>query len=194
MTKLLYQGHASYRITTNEGKIIYIDPYMGSHYDKEADLVLVTHQHYDHNAINKMPHKDSTIVFQNMDAIKAGTYVNTNIYGVDINPVPAYNKNHKINECAGYILNIDGIRLYFAGDTSKTEEMYNIKDIDYAFLPCDGIFNMDASEASLCANIINAKHSVPMHTYPDHLFSEEIAKKFNGINKLVIRPNEEIDL
>ena len=127
MTKLLYQGHASYRITTNEGKIIYIDPYMGVHYDKEADLVLVTHQHYDHNAINKMPHKDSTIVFQNMDAIKEGTYVNTNIYGVDINPVPAYN-------------------------------------------------------------------SVPMHTYPDHLFSEEIAKKFNGINKLVIRPNEEIDL
>ena len=174
MTKLLYQGHASYRITTNEGKIIYIDPYMGSHYDKEADLVLVTHQHYDHNAINKMPHKDSTIVFQNMDAIKEGTYVNTNIYGVDINPVPAYNKNHKINECVGYILNIDGIRLYFAGDTSKTEEMHNIKDIDYAFLPCDGIFNMDASEASLCANIINAKHSVPMHTYPDHLFSEEI--------------------
>ena len=38
MTKLLYQGHASYRITTNAGKIIYIDPYMGTGYDKEADL------------------------------------------------------------------------------------------------------------------------------------------------------------
>lgn len=194
MTKLLYQGHASYRITTNAGKIIYIDPYMGTGYDKEADLILVTHQHYDHNAVNKMPHKENTIVFQNMDAIINGNYVNTNICGVEINPVPAYNKNHNANECVGYVLTIDGNRLYFAGDTSETKEMNNIKDIDYAFLPCDGIFNMNAIEASICANLIKAKHSVPMHTYPDHLFSEEIANKFTGINKLVIRPNEEIDL
>lgn len=194
MTKLLYQGHASYRLITNDNKIVYIDPYMGSHYDKEADLVLVTHQHYDHNAINKMPHKESTIIFQNMDAIKDGNYVNTNICGIEISPVPAYNKNHNINECVGYILIVDGIKLYFAGDTSTTDEMKKIKDIDYAFLPCDGVFNMDVYEASRCANTINAKHSVPMHTYPDHLFSEEIASKFTGINKLVIKPNEEIDL
>nr|WP_297708958.1 MBL fold metallo-hydrolase [uncultured Butyrivibrio sp.] len=46
--KLLYQGHASMRITTSEGKVIYVDPFAGEGYDKPADLILMTHGHYDH--------------------------------------------------------------------------------------------------------------------------------------------------
>ena len=49
-SKLLYMGHASLRITTAEGKVIYIDPFVGNGYEPAADLILVTHAHFDHNA------------------------------------------------------------------------------------------------------------------------------------------------
>ncbi len=55
---LLYQGHASARIVTNEGKVIYIDPYAGEGYDLPADLILVTHDHYDHTGIDKISQKN----------------------------------------------------------------------------------------------------------------------------------------
>lgn len=51
MAKLLFQGHGSYRITTNDGVVIYVDPFLGSGYDKEADIILVTHEHNDHNHV-----------------------------------------------------------------------------------------------------------------------------------------------
>lgn len=194
MTKLLYQGHAAFRITTNNNIVIYIDPYLGEGYDKKADIILVTHQHHDHNQINLPFSDDNTVIYQNYDALKNGIYVHTNIKGIDIEATEAYNKNHKKEECVGYILSFDNLRLYFLGDTSTTNQMKNIKNIDYAFLPCDGIFNMDANEATKCANIINAKHSVPIHTYPEHLFSDEIANSFNGTNRLIIHPGEEIEL
>ena len=50
--RLLYQGHGSLRIVTAEGKVIYIDPYAGDGYDLPADLILITHGHQDHTAVN----------------------------------------------------------------------------------------------------------------------------------------------
>lgn len=47
MSKLFYQGHSSFRITTDEGKVIFIDPFAGVGYQTPADLVLITHEHYD---------------------------------------------------------------------------------------------------------------------------------------------------
>jgi len=55
-TKLLYQGHGSYRITAADGRIIYIDPYAGEGYDKPADILLVSHQHGDHNQTKLVLH------------------------------------------------------------------------------------------------------------------------------------------
>ena len=52
MAELLYQGHGSLRLTTAAGTVVYIDPFMGDGYDVPADLVLVTHQHYDHRSID----------------------------------------------------------------------------------------------------------------------------------------------
>ena len=56
MAKLLYQGHGSFRVSTAEGKVIYIDPYAGEGYDKPADILLVSHQHGDHNQTKLVLH------------------------------------------------------------------------------------------------------------------------------------------
>jgi L-ascorbate metabolism protein UlaG (beta-lactamase superfamily) len=75
-------------------------------------------------------------------------------------------------------------------------------NIDYALLPCDGVYNMDIKEASLCAKIINAKHTIPIHTAPVHSkedainppFDEENAKNLDCDGKIVLKPGEEIEL
>ena len=53
MPKLLFQGHGSYRLTANDGRIVYVDPYKGKGYDAPADIILVTHQHSDHNQVDR---------------------------------------------------------------------------------------------------------------------------------------------
>ncbi len=65
----------------------------------------------------------------------------------------------------GYIVSFDNISLYHAGDTSTTEQMAELYDrkLDYALLPTDGKYNMDVKEASQCAKLIGAKHSIPIH-------------------------------
>ena len=66
MSKLLYQGHGSFRIITNEEVVIYVDPYIGDGYDMDADIVLVTHEHSDHNRVELVRLKsDGVIIRQN---------------------------------------------------------------------------------------------------------------------------------
>lgn len=196
VTRLLYQGHGSFRMMLGTGEVIYIDPYAGEGYDKEADLILVTHQHPDHNKIDLMPHSDNCIIFQNSDAIKDGKYQALDFAGVHIEPVQAYNKNHDVNECVGYLVTVNGKTLYFAGDTSKTEQMSELKEknIEYAFLPIDGHFNMDIPEAVECAELIGAKHTVPVHMSPGKLFDRERAEQFVTPSALIVEDGEEIEL
>lgn len=197
MSKLLFQGHGSYRIITNDGVVIYVDPFIGSGYDMEADIILVTHEHNDHNHVELPLKKDSTIIIR-QDNLKLGTIYNkTHVCGVEIEAVEAYNKNHDKSSCVGYVLRFDGITLYASGDTSLTEDMKNKLpkyDIDYALLPIDGIYNMDAEEASICADFINAKHTIPIHMKPMELFDMEFAKKFKHKSRLIVKAGEEIDL
>ena len=196
MKKILYQGHGSLRLTADD-TVIYIDPYAGEGYDVPADLILVTHQHYDHTAIDKPAKKQGCKIFQNMDAIKDGKYVSFDFNGIHIEPVQAYNKNHPIDECVGYILTFsDGIKVYFAGDTSKTEQMKTFADkkLDYAFLPADGIYNMDIPEAMECADIKKAKTTFPIHIAPGKLFDRERAERFKVNGARIIEPGEETEL
>lgn len=194
--ELLYQGHGSFRLTTNNGKVVYIDPFAGEGYDKEADLILVTHQHPDHNKIDLPAKKDGCIIWQNFDALVDGEYKTMTFDNISVESVQAYNNNHPIDQCVGYVLTIDGVSMYFAGDTSTTKQMADLaeKNLDYAFLPMDGKFNMDIDEAIKCAEMIKAKHTVPIHMSPGSLFDKERAEMFKTDSAMIVADGKVIEL
>lgn len=196
MAQLLYQGHGSYRIVTQNGMVIYIDPYAGEGYDRPADLILITHEHGDHNRISIVSQKHGARIVRAADMLKNGTYGQFTMNDVKIEAVEAYNKNHKKSECVGYILSTDGITLYASGDTSETEQMKKLKSrsLDWALLPIDGIYNMDAAGASRCASLIGAKHTVPVHMKPGGLFDKSSAEAFHADGRVILRPGETVDL
>ena len=195
-TKLLYQGHASFRITTDSGKVIYIDPYAGEGYDVPADILLVSHQHGDHNQIDLVTQNPGCTVITNFEALADGKHNTFDVDGVIVEAVEAANTNHNPEECVGYIVTVDGIKAYFAADTSKTDAMDSFaeRELDYAFLPTDGFYNMSVSEAIECAKIIGARVNVPIHMNPEKLFDEERAAAFDAPGKLIIAAGEEVEL
>ena len=199
--KLFYQGHSSFRLTAKDGTVIYIDPFAGKGYDLPADVILVTHQHPDHNNLNLVTQKKDCVVITNDDALKGGKHNNFTVKGLQIEAVEAGNKNHSPQECVGYIITIDGVKLYHPGDTSKTSQMKKLsaKELDYALLPCDGAYNMDVKEAAECAKMIGAKHNIPIHTGPfesgaPKLFDRSIAESCLCPDRLIVEPGEEIEL
>ena len=196
MAKLLYQGHASLRLETKEGRFIYIDPYAGEGYDKPASLVLITHEHYDHNAIHLVPLTPRTIVIRSKDALDSLGYHTFNYFGVTIEAVPAFNKNHNVNECVGFLLTLEGKKIYVAGDTDFTPEMERLgkEGLSYAFLPIDGIYNMGPEEATRCANILKPDHLIPYHMHPGMLFDIKQDMKVTYSGAMLVRPGETIEL
>ena len=199
MATLLYQGHGSLRITTPEGKVIYIDPYAGTGYDVPADLILITHPHRDHTAIDLIEKQNpdcQTITHE--EALVDGDHKTFALDYATVEAVEAGNNpNHDINVCVGYILTLsNGKTVYVSGDTSKTDQMGTLagRNLDYAFFCCDGRFNMDMDEAAECAALVGAKHSIPYHMAPGENFNEERAELFDAENRLIIADGEEITL
>ena len=199
--KLLYMGHASIRIETPEGKVIYIDPYVGDGYDLAADLILVTHGHFDHTKVDLIANRNDgcqTITWK--EALAGGKHRTFDLDYVTVEAVEAgYNKNHNVRECVGYILTLsDGVTVYVSGDTSKTEQMSSLAErkLDYAFFCCDGVYNMDLAEAAQCAEIVGAKHNIPYHMVAnaDMYFDRQLAEQFEAPNRLIIGEGEEIEL
>lgn len=194
MAELLYQGHGSYRIVSNEGVVIYVDPYAGEGYDMPADIVIVTHEHSDHNQVDLVTLKDDGVILRHGDLFVGGEYPIKKIKKVMIEGTPAENKNHSREECVGFIMTVDGITLYGAGDTNYYPEMESFNDLDYALLPVDGIYNMSAQEASRCAHVIDSRYFIPIHTSPTQLYDEDIAKSFKSPHALYIKPGERLKL
>ncbi|MBR2257733.1 MAG: MBL fold metallo-hydrolase [Blautia sp.] len=199
--KLLYMGQASIRITTAEGKVIYIDPYVGNGYEPAADLILVTHSHYDHNGVNKVVNRNPDCrIITWKEALEGGKHQTFDLGFVTVEAVKAgYNRWHSVKECVGYIITLsDGISVYVTGDTSKTEQMPELaeKHIDYAFYCCDGIFNMDLDEAAECARLVGAQHDIPYHVLAQDgvYFDRDRAEQFESPNLLIIDEGEEVEL
>lgn len=196
MASLYYQGHGSYRITTDGGTVVYVDPYVGDGYGEPADLILVTHEHMDHNRVGKPARKPGCVVIRAADALKNGEYGTFRVGDVSIEATEAYNRNHPKDACVGFVLSLDGKTVYAAGDTSLTEEMKTLgaRKLDWVLLPIDGVFNMGPEEASRCAGIIGAAHAVPVHMAPGRLFSRKRAEAFHAAGRVILEPGESTPL
>jgi L-ascorbate metabolism protein UlaG (beta-lactamase superfamily) len=196
MPKLLYQGHGSFRITAGDGRVIYVDPYAGEGYDLPADIILVSHQHRDHNCIDLCKQKQDCTIISNAESLAGGKLNCFDIDGIKVQAVEAYNKNHKPEECVGFIITVDGVKIYACGDTSKTKQMETFAEIklDYAFFCGDGVYNMNPEEAAECAEIIGAKNNIIIHLTPGQLFDRPKAEAWTAPNKLIVCDGEEIEL
>ena len=167
--------HSSIKIM--KGIIIYFDPFRINEEKHDADLILITHDHYDHYSpedIKKVIKKDTIIVApktinelnnkENITFVEPNQTYNINGYKIDT--IPAYNISQhfhpKENNWIGYIIEIDGLKYYVAGDTDITPENRQIK-CDVALIPIGGTYTMDYKEASELINIIKPKIAIPTH-------------------------------
>ena len=199
---LLYMGQASIRIVTPENKVIYIDPYVGDAYDLPADLILVTHSHFDHSAVDRVEKRsEGCRVITWEEALANGEHQTFTLPYVTVQAVEAgYNRWHDVRSCVGYVLSFtNGAGVYVSGDTSTTEQMKEMAGmgIDYAFFCCDGVYNMGPEEAARCAEMVGAKHNIPYHNSTENsgeMFDRELAEQWAAPNRLIVYPGEEIEL
>lgn len=172
--------HSSIRISNN--KVIYIDPFKIDKNYNDADIVFITHDHYDHYSdedIDKVINENTTIIIPEKlltKLLRKG--INKNaiitvepnekymIQGIKFETIPSYNTNKtfhpKENGWVGYIITLDDIRYYIAGDTDITEENRKVK-CDVAFVPVGGTYTMGFKEAAQLINEIQPKIAVPIH-------------------------------
>ena len=172
--------HSSIRISKN--KVIYIDPFKIDKDYNDADIVFITHDHFDHYSeedIDKVINENTTIIIPKellTKILRKGINKNAIItvepnkkyivQGIKFETIPSYNTNKtfhpKENGWVGYIITLDGIRYYIAGDTDITEENRKVK-CDVAFVPVGGTYTMDFKEAAQLINEIQPKIAVPIH-------------------------------
>ena len=196
MPKLLYQGHGSYRLTANDGRIVYIDPYAGEGYDAPASIILVTHQHSDHNRLEICSKIPDCRIITNREALAGGRYNSFDLGGVHVTAVEAKSFFHNPKKCVGYIITLGEVKIYASGDTSRTGQMgtFAEMELDYAIFPGTGILSMGLKEAAECAALISAKHNIIVHLRPGALFDRKKAEKWEAPNKLIVEPGQEIEL
>lgn len=172
--------HSSIKL--NKEKVLYIDPFKIDKNYNDADIIFVTHSHYDHYSeedIDKIK-KETTIIVAPKDLLnkllEKGfsqdsiiTVEPNNSYevnGIKFETVPAYNVNKKFhpkgNNWVGYIIELNSIRYYIAGDTDVNEDNKKVK-CDIAFVPVGGTYTTTADEAASLVNAIQPKIAVPTH-------------------------------
>ena len=191
--------HSSIKITKN--LIIYIDPFKITEDFHDADIIFFTHSHYDHFSeedILKIK-KENTMVVATEDCIlklmKIGfeesriKIVEPNnfyeVLGINFQTIPAYNLEKqyhpKENNWLGYVIEINDIHYYIAGDTDLTPEAKAVT-CDVAFVPIGGIYTMNFKEAASLINTIEPQIAIPTH-YGEIIGNKEDATLFRKLVK-----------
>jgi len=176
-------GHAGFLIRNS--KIIYVDPYNIKEGLPKADIILITHSHYDHCSVadlNKIVQEGTIIVctpdsqskiarFEvpiRMEIIEADNEID--LGSVKVSTLPAYNIDKSFHEksegLVGYLIKLNGVIIYHAGDTDNIPEMERLTGYNknfVALLPVGGRYTMTAEEAALAAKKIKPTISIPMH-------------------------------
>lgn len=173
--------HGSLMLTYNN-QSIQVDPvsdYADYSAFPKADVILITHEHRDHldpKAINALTKKSTLLVVNEASKKKLGKGVSMKNGDkmeapghITIQAVPAYNTTkgremfHPRHRDNGYVLTIDGLRIYVAGDTEDIPELNNLKNIDIAFLPVNQPFTMTVPQAARAAKMFSPKILYPYH-------------------------------
>ncbi len=199
--------HASVQIRTDD-QIIYIDPYYTDTFSEEvirfyrdaekADLLLITHHHGDHcdpETFGEILGEKTEIVAPEKcsEKIKGGFLTiepeeKLKFADIEVKSVYAYNQErkresgepyHLKGEGVGYIIKINGKKIYHPGDTETIPEMEDIEGLDLSFIPIDGTYTMDVEEAVEAGKVIGADTVIPFHekdTDPNK-FKERLEKR-----------------
>ena len=183
---------SSIRIRCGAGTV-YADPFHMKISPHDADIVVITHDHYDHFSpedLAKVISPATTLVVPEKLAGKAAALrekvkaIETvvpgqqyQIAGLNFETVPSYNKikpfHPKKSGWVGYLLDVDGQRVFIAGDTDKTKENSAVQ-CDIALVPVGGKFTMDAKEAADLINTIRPAVAIPTH------YGTIVGKKSDG--------------
>ena len=225
-------GHSCFQIQTSKGKVIFIDPWITGNpvcpikLDDvtKANIVLVTHDHFDHiadaAAISK---KVGAVVIgfpETVGKLKAGHALSegniifggigmniggsTNIEGISITMTQAFHSS-ETGMPGGYIIRLeDGKTIYHSGDTGIFSSMKLIGELyplDLAMLPIGSCFTMDPFQAAQALKLLQPKRAIPMHykTFPileqdASRFVNQANKEAPGVEVIVLKPGEEYTL
>jgi len=196
---LEWLGHASFRVTVGRAHV-YIDPYRVPEGAPAADLILITHGHYDHFSpqdVERLTKRETWLVGPAAVAERVSgqvhrigpgeTLEDELVRGIHVSAVAAYNTSKRNPDgepfhprdagWVGYELNVRGERLYHSGDTDVIPEMDSVTGVDVALLPVSGVYVMTAQEAAEAARRIQPRVAVPMH-WGSHIGTEHDARTF----------------
>ena len=217
--KIHWLGHDAFWIEA-KGKNIYIDPYKIAKTDlPPADIIITTHEHFDHCSvedIEKLTTENTfilgpTICYETLTSKVYNKKVVLELHpegevveveGIKFSAIPAYNTHRfrapgqpfhpKESKHIGPIIDIDGIKIYHAGDTDKIPEMDDLQP-DIALIPVSGTYVMDVDEAVEAARAIKAKVTIPMHVgrgIGKLEYREQFKEKLPDMNVVILELEE----